>query len=129
MYVWFKYWSCTTIWGFYPNGRVGLRLVEDGSPVGTATVNTAIRLDPDEIIVRDYAESEGTVDALVEAGVVEPGFQPVYIGNYASRCARCRLTPVAIAEAYGLPSLADPSSALVAERTAAACDELRDRED
>jgi hypothetical protein len=128
MNVWFKFWSCMTVWGFYGNGRVGLRLVEDGSPVATATVNTAIRIEPDEIIVKDYAENEGMLDALVQAGVVERSFQPVYIGSFGSRCARCRLTPAAMAEAYGLPSLADPMSALVAERTTANRDQLHDRE-
>lgn len=128
MNVWFKSWSCTAVWGFYGNGRVGLRLVEEGSPIATATVNTAIRTDPDEIVVKDYAENEGMLDALVEAGVVERSFQPVYIGTFGSRCARCRLTPAAMAEAYGLPSLADSNSALVAERRAARCDQLHDRE-
>lgn len=102
MNVWFGIWSCTTVWGFYGDGRVGLRLVEDGSPVATATINTAIRVESDEIIVKDYSENEGMVEALVSAGVVEPGFVPIHVGAYDAHCARCRLTPAAMAEAYGL---------------------------
>jgi hypothetical protein len=120
MNVWFDIWSCTTVWGFYGDGRVGLRLVEDGSPVATATVNTALRFEADEIIVKDYAENEGIVAALVSAGVVEPDFVPIHIGAYAARCARCRLTPTAMAEAYGLDASQRPRS--VADR-----DVLRDR--
>jgi len=110
MNVWFKNWSCTTVWGFYGNGRVGLRLVEDGSPVATVTINTAVRVGLDEIIVKEYEENEGLIEALVTAGVVEPSFQAVYIGSFNSRCARCRLTPVALAEAYGLPAPRAPEA-------------------
>lgn len=120
MNVWFKSWSCTTVWGFYGNGRVGLRLVESDAPVATATINTAIRVELDEIIVKDYEENEGMLDALLAAGVVEPSFQAIYIGNFKARCARCRLTPIAMAEAYGLPAPRWPHSALNR-------DELRDR--
>lgn len=120
MNVWFKSWSCTTVWGFYGNGRVGLRLVEGDVPVATATLNTAIRVDLDEIIVKDYQENEGMLDALLTAGVVEPSFQAVYIGSFGARCARCRLTQFAMAEAYGLPVPRRPDSVLNR-------DELRDR--
>lgn len=120
MNVCFKYWNCTTVWGFYGDGRVGLRLVEGDAPVATATVNTAVRVDLDEIIVKDYGENEGMLDALVTAGVVEQAFQAVYIGNFGARCARCRLTPLAMAEAYGLPAPRWPHAAV--DR-----DELRDR--
>ncbi|GEM_PF-1848714 len=120
MNVWFNNWSCTTVWGFYGNGRIGLRLVEDGLPVATATVNTAIDVGLDQIIVKAYGENEGLIEALVEAGVIEPAFEAVYIGHFHARCARGRLTPAALAEAYGLPS---PSGSLSTPDR----DELRDR--
>lgn len=119
MHVWFKNWRCTTVWGFYGNGRIGLRLVEDGLPVATATVNTAIDVGLDQIIVKEYGENEGLIEALIEAGVIEPAFEAQYIGRFDACCARCRLTPTALAEACGLPPPASPS--------APDGDELRDR--
>jgi hypothetical protein len=119
MHVWFKNWSCTTVWGFYGNGRIGLRLVENGSPVATATVNTEIEVGLDQIIVKAYGENEGLIEALIEAGVIEPTFEAQYIGRFDARCARCRLTPAALAEACGLPP---PPSPAAPDRN-----ELRDR--
>ncbi|MEC9356519.1 MAG: hypothetical protein VX836_01465 [Pseudomonadota bacterium] len=110
MNVWFKNWRCTTVWGFYGNGRIGLRLVEGSSPVATATVNTAIDVGLDQIVVKEYGENEGLIEALIEAGVIEPAFEAVYIGHFDARCARCRLTPTALAEACGLPPPASPSA-------------------
>lgn len=110
MKVTFATFRCTTEWETYRNGKVALQLVatgEDpdthlGEPVATATINTDHRLDPDEIIVKDYSENEGMVVALVAAGIVEPLFTPVFIGGYGGRGARCRLTTEARNEAFGL---------------------------
>ena len=40
--------------------------------------------------------------ALIATGVVEALFTPVFVGHYGGRCARCRLTPEARNEAFGL---------------------------
>jgi len=108
MKVTFLDFRCDTEWHTYRNDRLALQLVatgEDpdthpGEPVATATVNTEHRVDADELIVKDYSENEGMVDALVEAGVVQPSFTRVSVGGYGVTCARCRLTEAARVEAF-----------------------------
>lgn len=60
------------VWSRYRNNRPALELVDrSGEPFTTATVNLPlVQLAPDEIILRDYAENEGMLASLVEAGVV-----------------------------------------------------------
>lgn len=101
---------CGTQWGYYDNGKLALQLVatgedEDsmpGEPIATPTVNIDHRIELDEILVKDDAENEGMVAALIGAGVVQPDFTLVFIGSYRQRCARCRLTKAARIEAFGL---------------------------
>jgi hypothetical protein len=108
MHVQFMQWKCSTLWRFYHNGKPGLELVAAkdcdgdiaGRPIAKATVDTELRLEIDEILVKDYDENEGMAEALVASGVVEPGFSPAYVGTWQNRCARCRLTRAARQEAY-----------------------------
>jgi len=110
MKVTFLDFHCDTEWGTYRNAKVALQLIatgEDpdthpGEPIATATVNTEHRIDLDEVIVKDYFENEGMVQALIDAGVVQPEFTVVCVGGYGARCARCRLTDQARQEAFGL---------------------------
>ena len=84
----FKEWLCNVVEVKYPNGRTALLLQEatTGAPVAKASVNLvdvpdesmevmASRLDvatEDLVFIKDYAESEGMLDALVEQGIVTP---------------------------------------------------------
>lgn len=75
----YRSWNCTLWFGRYANGRTAIRLMEcppdprDGSPIATATVNLpAEPVESGRVIVKDYGENEGMLNALVEAGVVEP---------------------------------------------------------
>jgi hypothetical protein len=114
MKVTFLDFHCDTEWETYRNGKVALQLVatgEDpdthpGEPIATATVNTDHRIEIDEIIVKDYSENAGMVAALVAAGVIQPEFTQVFVGDYNAQCARCRLTDTARAEAFGLTAKA-----------------------
>lgn len=46
--------------------------VADHSFIASATINMPdVELKDDEVIIKDYAENEGMLDALVEAGIVE----------------------------------------------------------
>jgi len=61
----------------YPNGRVALQLVtyENGypEPVARATINLPeCDLAENEVIIKDYSENHGMLDALVDAGIVYP---------------------------------------------------------
>lgn len=64
---------------------------ETGQPVATATVNVpgaSDALDPEEVLVKDYAENEGILKALVDAGIVEDTGRTVPVGYAAARVAR-----------------------------------------
>ncbi len=62
-------------WGKYGNGRDALELVDasDGMVVMKASINIPdFMLDPEEIIVKDYAENEGVLDFLQSNGIIGP---------------------------------------------------------
>ncbi len=73
--VHFRHWVCVIRKCEYGNGRVALKLVdaEDGSPIATATVNLPdVPLGKNQVLIKNYSENEGMLDALVAAGVVKP---------------------------------------------------------
>jgi hypothetical protein len=46
--------------------------VEDGFPVATATINTKEKLPSKRhIVIKNYSENEGILEALEEAGIVK----------------------------------------------------------
>jgi len=66
--------------GEYASGHICIKLrTIHGAPYATATIN-----DPDadllenEVIIKNYSENEGVLEALEEAGIV----QPVYLLKY-----------------------------------------------
>jgi hypothetical protein len=70
----FKNWDCLLTVLKYGNGRPALVLndAEDGSQIAVASVNVPdLDLGDDEIVIKDYSENEGMLDALVEAGVIQ----------------------------------------------------------
>src|SRR5690606_13888910 len=72
--VQYKEWPCRLKYGFYEdNGRIAIQLihVETGELVSVATVNLPVKLRHDEVLIKDYSENEGMLEALVNAGVVE----------------------------------------------------------
>lgn len=89
MKVRFKEWDCIVLVKQYPNKRTALRLLDatDGSPVIMATVNIpAESIENDEVIIKNYSENEGVLDALVEEGIVSKpicelrsGYVPLYV--------------------------------------------------
>jgi len=70
--VWFAGENCTIQWGKYPNGRVAIQLMCADGPMARATVNIPeYEPDFDEVLIKDYSENEGMLDALVKAGIVK----------------------------------------------------------
>jgi len=63
-----------TKWLHYTRGGLALRLVaDDGEPFATASVNLPdAPCPPDELYIKNYAENSGIVQALVDAGVIQP---------------------------------------------------------
>ena len=95
--VQFKAWLCTAVLETYSDGRPAIALFdcEDGSPVACATVNVPeIPLAIDEIIVKDYSENAGMLDALVAAGIVTTTDKTVPLGFTVGHV--CRLANVDI---------------------------------
>lgn len=69
----FGQWECWVLTERYGNGRTALRLVDavDGSSVARATVNRPdVSLGADEVLIKDYSENTGILNALERAGVV-----------------------------------------------------------
>ena len=57
----------------YQNGRTALQLYDavDGTPVLTATVNIPeAPLNSDQVLIKNWSENEGILDALIEHKVV-----------------------------------------------------------
>jgi len=80
-FVSFKSWDCHVKFGQYANGRIAIRLVgaHDGEPIATATVNVPeISVEHGNVLVKDYSENEGMLDALVHAGIVSPPVKEWY---------------------------------------------------
>jgi len=59
-------------YGEYGNGRVAIQLASvDGEPLCVATVNLPNADVPDgHVLIKNYSENEGILDALVKAGVI-----------------------------------------------------------
>jgi hypothetical protein len=73
MQVKFKNWTCNANIMRYCNKRTAIILTdaEDGSSIATATVNIPEEeIESDEIIVKDYSENQGMLQALIDAGIV-----------------------------------------------------------
>lgn len=56
------------------NNRTCLRIWnKQGEPVATATVNIPeIQVADDEVLIKDYSENEGMLDALIQAEIINP---------------------------------------------------------
>ena len=90
MKVKFKEWDCNVVLAKYGNGRIAIQLLEVDThqPIATATLNvpsSACPIEEDEVIVKDYAENQGMLNCLVDAGVVSPPHRVVplpYAGGH-----------------------------------------------
>ena len=90
---------CVTKFARYDNHRHAIVLVhaETGEPMYKATVNVPdIHLAVDEIIVKSYAENEGVLMALIDAGVIGSG-TTIYSSGHAT-IHKARLLPKVVKE-------------------------------
>jgi len=88
----FKDWNCRIDFRKYSNGRTAIVLVDpsDGEQVAVATVNIPeLPLNKDFVIIKDYTENEGMLDALISAGVVGQPLMMVETGYV--KCPVCHL--------------------------------------
>ena len=93
MTVNFRDWKCEAVFSRYYNDRTAIQLIDEETtwpPVATATMNLPeTELARDEVIVKDYSENIGMLDALMEAGIVTAPVRYVRTG-YVS-CPICKL--------------------------------------
>lgn len=84
MKVKFKHWDCELDLAKYRNNdRTCITLidVEDGEVILFATTNVPeIPLEDDEVIIKDYSENEGVLDALILAKVISSPIRYVQQG-------------------------------------------------
>jgi hypothetical protein len=89
----FREWTCTLEVDHYKNNdRIALQLIEltTGEPVATATVNyPEFPLAPGHVIIKDYSENEGILQALIDAEVVSK--PKVYLQFGYVSCPVCKL--------------------------------------
>ena len=68
----------TPVIGRYANGQTSIQLVdEDGMPFMTASVAHDINISDDEVIIKNYSENEGILDALIEEGIIHPPYTEI----------------------------------------------------
>ncbi len=91
MQIIFKQWTCEVWVSQYQNGRPAIQLLDamTGAPVARATVNFPdMKMAPNEVAIKDWAENEGMLDTLVAAGLVEPTGRAVLSGHVAAPICR-----------------------------------------
>lgn len=80
----FNRWKCRVYKVSYAtNGRTALQLLDiaDGSRIATATVNIPeVELDDDEVIIKDYSENKGILEALIQAEIIEKPIRELKLG-------------------------------------------------
>lgn len=84
MNVKFHDWDCKVVFGKYPNGRTAIQLFDSSTnePIATATVNIPdAKIEPNQVIIKDYSENEGIYDCLKEAGIIQGVHKFVQVGH------------------------------------------------
>ena len=84
---------CDVYVGRYVEGKnAAIVLMENYTPYCTATVNPSFTLANDEVVIKDWSENEGVLDALTSAGIVDVPHTPVQMGHTQGYV--CRMSPV-----------------------------------
>jgi len=101
--VQYKEWDCELQRLEYANKRVALTLVAwadneetdifQGEPIATATVNLPLeKIEFDEVLVKDYAENQGMLQALIDANIIEKPHREIRTGFV--HCPVCKLKSI-----------------------------------
>ena len=92
----FQEWDCHVVMEQYAQGRgLSLRLVdaEDGSSIARATSQLpGMTLPSDEVLIKNYSENAGVLDALTMAGLLTVTGRTVRSGH--ATLHQARLTPL-----------------------------------
>lgn len=67
----------TPVIGQYANGQTSIQLNDsNGMAYMTASVAHDINIQKDEVIIKNYSENEGILEALIEAEIIDPEVTP-----------------------------------------------------
>ena len=92
--VTFKEWDCVLQVGHYPNGRIAMWLIEEGTAENIATCTVNLPDDPlgtSMVHIKEWSENEGMTNALMSAGVIKHNYSTVPVGPYGSKASLCEL--------------------------------------
>ena len=68
----------TPVIGQYANGQTSIRLIDqNGEEFLTASVAHDITIGTDQVIIKNYSENEGILEALVRSGIIEKPFMTI----------------------------------------------------
>ena len=88
--VTFRDLECVVLKGMYASGQIKLWLItaRTRAQMGTATVHMPVQSVPKgHVLIRDYSENEGILQALVEGGIVSKPVNVVTVGpNSLQEC-------------------------------------------
>lgn len=79
----FKKWICFVEMGTYPNDRKAIELInaKNGEPVLVATINVPeININENEVIIKNYSENEGVLEALMKSKVISSPLRTIQTG-------------------------------------------------
>ena len=89
----FEGFTCHIEYLKYQNtNRTAIQLLDatEGDPVAMATINMPeVKLEENEVIIKDYSENEGILDVLISEGIVERTGKTVSTGFVT--CQICKL--------------------------------------
>ena len=88
------YKNCHLLFGQYSNKRIAIQIQYKDMPLMKATVNLpAVEIEPGEILIKNYAENEGVLQALIDAGVIEDTDKFVKAGYSIANVCKLLIDP------------------------------------
>lgn len=92
---WLHVESGVVTFGEYGNGETAIDIVDlDEGPFATATVNLEVyglAPEPGNVFIKDYSETAGIWEFLVDLGVIGKPIREVFFGPYDAKAQECPL--------------------------------------
>lgn len=83
--------ECSLEFLTYRNGQTAIQLWSKGEPYAMATISDKdLELEPNQVLIKDYAENTGMVDALENAGIVQR-VDYCLVGPFGKKAWSCNL--------------------------------------
>jgi tRNA A37 threonylcarbamoyladenosine synthetase subunit TsaC/SUA5/YrdC len=90
--------ECSVVFGEYGNNRVAIQLVTNsGEPYMTATINIPKEpLGKDEVIIKNFSENEGILQALIASGHISEPVRAIPTGFVYGLVCKLLITPLTL---------------------------------